>query len=305
MATAAQSIRLNVVSAVLRRNRMLLGHGALILAVATFVFIMPSRGSTLNFLLWGLLAAESCLLGFWVVLVARPAAARGAYGIVLLCGLVFCVMAAGQLHLDPHWSPYATAANLRDVPVLFLASALTAGILRARGWRLNQIAANSEPGPGSTLKLVQFSLDDFGKWLTLLCILLGLSVSLLPQFTVMWESLLWQTTSRHYLVFVEVVCLPAASAVTLLLWLVLQGRALHIGIVWRALAVWGMTTGILLLNTAILVGLRGPYDYYLRHEPYMLPAFATWAVVVAATAYLCGWSVSRIASQQVPLDTER
>jgi hypothetical protein len=311
MATVALRTSLDFVAGILRRYGLSLGHGALTVCLGVAVFLSGDPW-TYGPILWGLVSAQACLLGFWIALAARPWQTRMAYGGLHLVGLMFSVLAAGQMRLDPHWfDPFDV---LRDVPALLVSTFVAGWLLRRRGWQLFLGAGDgrSDIAPGA--RRLQIPLGDFIKWFTLLCIALGLSVSLLPPGSVLLDDWLWRSRMSHYAEFLLAVCLPAGFLASLIFVGALVRTHAELRRLTQMTGIWCVVT--LLWISAVIVGLNLIYNaYYFVQSPtrpliqlprlfvsletisYGLPGYSCWSLaalvgalfVVAVTAVLAGW----------------
>ena len=324
MATVALRTSLDFVAGILRRYGLSLGHGALtvVLGIAVFLFgtfrnlgpvvFLSGNFRSYGFILWALVSAQACLLGFWIALDARTWQTRMAYGGLHLLGIVFCVLAAGQLRLDPHW--FDPLDVLRDVPALLVSTFVAGWLLQRRGWQLFSGAGDgrSDIAPGT--RRMQIPLGEFIKWFTLLCIALGLSVSLLPPRSVLLDDWLWRSRMSHYAEFLLAVCLPAGFLASLIFVGALVRTHAELRRLSRMTGMWCVVT--LLWIAAVIVGLNLIYNaYYFVQSPtrpliqlprlsvsletisYGLPWYSYWSLAallgalfgVVVTAVLAGW----------------
>jgi hypothetical protein len=316
MATVALRSSLKLVVDILRRYGLSLGHGALTLVLGTAV-LLSGNFRNHGFILWGLVSAQACLLGFWMAVAARPWHSRMAYGGLHLLGLVFCILAAwhefGAILVYPF-------EILRDVPALLVSTCVAGWLLRRRGWQLF-----SGPGDGHsaapTARRMQIPLGEFIKWFTLLCIVLGLSVSLLPPPSMLLDDWLWRSRMSHYVEFLLAVCLPAGFLASLIFVGALVRTHAELRRLARMTGIWCVVT--LLWIAAVIAGMNLLYNaYYFWQSPtrpriqlprlfvsletikYGLPGYSYWSllallgalVFVAVTAVLAGWRIGPVSN---------
>jgi hypothetical protein len=307
---------------ILRRYVLSFGQGMLLIFVALAVFFAGDDWKY-GFILWGLVSAQTCLIGCWVALAERPWLMRLVYGGLHLLGLMFCVLVAGQMHPRAHRAPNTLIDILRDVPAM-LVSALAAGlILRCRRWRLSAGVEPDRCGTSLSARRMQIPLGEFIKWFTLLCIVLGLSVSLLPPASLLRDHWLWHTRVSDYLAFFLVVCLPGAVVANRIFLQTLKSESLNLRQTSWAAIVWSLAT--VLWIGVVLIAFNLVYNvyylsYYLARPPTIPPVEipslfvrmetigywpvrnAYWALgsllaavfVVAIMARLAGWRTRRI-----------
>lgn len=315
MANVALRTSLNFVAGTLSRYRLSLGHGTLTVVLGIAVYLTGSPAKH-GWILWGLVAAQVCLLGCWTALAARPWTSRLAYGGLQLVGLVFCILAAGKVQLDPFW--YDPFEFLRDVPALFLSAFFAGVLLRCRGWQLYSADDKGPSDTASAARWLQIPLGEFIKWFTILCVLLGLSVSLLPPRSLLLDDWLWRTRYAYYAEFLLAVCVPAGFFASLnLLWTLARPanvlRVLSIAVIgcvatllWIAAVVGGLN---LLYNayhfsqavrpsvqvSQVYVSLD-TIGYAFPFEPFWtLLALFLSIVFVSGTAVYSGWHIRRSA----------
>ena len=322
MATVALRTSLDFVAGILRRYGLSLGHGALtvVLGIAVFLFgtfrnlgpvvFLSGNFRSYGFILWALVSAQACLLGYWIALDARTWQTRMAYGGLHLLGIVFCVLAAGQMSMEPRG--FYPLDVLRDAPAMLVCTLVAGLLLRSRGWQLHSGPSDAHCEAPS-IRRMQIPLGEFIKWFTLLCIALGLSVSLLPPRSVLLDDWLWRSRLRDYADFFLVVCMPAASLASLIFVGSLIQSPKPRRIIWMA-TTWCSLTVLFL--AAAIVGLNLIYNaYYFVQSPtrpliqlprlfvsletisYGLPGYSYWSLaallgalfVVVVTAVLAGW----------------
>ena len=317
MATVALCSSLKLVADILRRYGLSLGHGALTVSVGVALFL-SSDTWTYSPILWALVCAQACLLGFWTALAARPWQTRMAYGGLHLLGLVFCVLAAGAMNLDQRRTQYDLIGILRDVPAMLVSAFLAGVLLRRSGWQLSA-ASVSRPEIAVGAPRMQISLGDFIKWFTLLCIAQGLSVSLLPPPSVFLDDWLWRSQMSHYAEFLLAVCLPAGILASLIFVAALVRTHAERRRLTRMTGIWFV--GTLLSCAAVIAGLNLIYiAYYFVQSPmgpriqlprlfvsletirYGLPGYSYWSllalpgalVFVAVTAVQARWRIGPV-----------
>ena len=322
MAAAALRTSLGFVAGTLCRYGLSLGHGMLTIVLGIAVYVSGGddgggpRAKTIldGCLLWGLVCAQACLLGFWIALAARPWHARAAYGAVHLLGLVFSVLAAGQFHLNPFW--YDPYEFLRDVPAMFLSSFVAGVLLRCRGWKLIEANSDGELVTASSARRLQVPLGEFIKWLSFLCILLGLSVSLLPPRSLLLDERLWHWRLFHYAEFLLAVCIPAGFLASLI-FLGMLARPASVVRILSMIAIWcvaiplwipGVVAGWNRLVAWYYLSQRVPRPRVppqllasLETIGYAFPSDPPWSLLalllaiafVAMTALFAGWHMRR------------
>jgi hypothetical protein len=319
MAVATSFDHPNFLMATLRRYGMSLGHGAMVLVVTTLAFVMgPWR--SYGHLIWGLLTAEACLLGFWAALADRRLSTGVAYSALHLFGLVYCVLLAGAMHLDPLRAQYDVIDVLRDVAPMYLTSFISGLFLRRGAWRLRESNRENMAIDATPSRTYQITLCELIKWFTYLCIALGLAASLsslLPSTSVLLDEWVWRSRFAYYVEFLLGVCVPAAVLSTLVHWLTLAWCEVRLRTAATVFAIWALVACIwigIVISTPYVLAVY--YSWRYAHLPsvdiptpppdlavvtygldfpfgWSVLAFVFWLFVASASAYLSGWRLMR------------
>jgi len=169
----------------------------LVLASGSFNFVVMlavsfhhGNGLPLLAVATSLQTAQWSLIALVVMVSDRPISERLWHAALYACGIYYALLIPPALTADRFGYPTIAAANV-GVLILAVYAMMAAGVQRVCGIRLSSGRAADDVRAGHDLP-VQYRLIDLMKWVTLICVALGLRSSVLSLFMSPGSLLSWK-----------------------------------------------------------------------------------------------------------------